>query len=187
MTGRFPDFMVDVETTGTQPDRTAMIQLAAVRFNLAERTIDTTSMFNQALFIPPHRFWDEDTRGWWGSQKPDILDEIFRRMRDPQEVMWEFFHWTGGFDQYEAPRFWAKPTSFDFSFVASYFKDYGISNPFSFRQATDLNSFIRGLARDSSIINFKSEFPGGDAHNAIFDCIAQIDNVFKAMEHYAAT
>ena len=79
----FYDVMVDLETTGTSPDETAMIQLAAVKFNLAEGTVDSTDMFNRCLSIPPKRFWDEGTRQWWGQQKREILLDIYARMEDP--------------------------------------------------------------------------------------------------------
>lgn len=181
-TGKYFDVMVDVETTGTDFNHTAMIQLAAVRFNLAERSVDSSNMFNRALLIPPGRFWDEGTREWWGRQKREILHDIYARMEDPKTVMDAFADWIG-YAPEQPVRFWAKPTSFDFSFVASYFNQYGIPNPFHFRWATDVNSFIRGLAADPSVEQFKIDFQG-DAHNALIDCINQINCVFQAVDHY---
>ncbi len=187
MVNKFYDVMVDIETTGVQPNRTAMIQLAAVRFNLAEQTVDSSDMFNKALFIPNTRFWQESTRDWWTQQKPTILNEIYMKMEEPAVVMQEFSDWAlNGGNSEEPLRFWAKPTSFDFSFVQSYLDDYGIYNPFHFRYATDMNSFIRGLANDSSVATFANPDFQGDAHNAIFDVINQIDTVFKAVNHYNA-
>jgi len=177
--------MVDIETTGTRPDRNAMIQLAAVRFNLEERTVDASDMFNRCLLIPPNRFWDESTRSWWGQQKRDILDDIYFRMEDPKTVMEAFSQWSLKAGSGEPLRFWAKPTTFDFSFVQSYLNDYEVYNPYHFRWAVDMNSFIRGLGASSKIESFYNEFQG-DAHNAIFDVINQIDCVFKAKDHYHA-
>jgi len=182
MENQFYDVMVDVETTGTQPEHTAMIQLAAVRFNLKARAIDTTSMFNRCLLIPAGRFWDEDTRQWWGQQKREVLQDIYSRMEDPAKVMRDFVEWVGH-PGAEPLRFWAKPTTFDYSFVQSYCRQFDVMNPFHFRFATDMNSYIRGLAKDPSLPTFKTDFQG-DAHNALFDVINQIDAVFKAEEHY---
>ena len=177
------DVMIDVETTGTDSSHSAMIQLAAVKFNLAERKIDTGSMFNRCLRIPPNRFWSEDTRQWWGQQKRSVLDGIYANMEDPHTVMTDFATWSG-YSPEQPLRFWAKPTSFDFNFVASYFNQYEIMNPYHFRFATDMNSFIRGMARDSSVPTFKNDEFVGDAHNALHDVINQIDTLFKAVDHY---
>lgn len=182
MGNQFYDIMVDVETTGTDPSHAAIIQLAAVRFNLEERTVDSTNMFDRALTIPPGRFWDESTREWWGRQKRDVLMGIYSRMQDPATVMSEFADWVG-YTPDQPIRFWAKPTSFDFTFVASYFNQFGIPNPFHFRWATDVNSFIRGLAGDSSVETFRVDFQG-DAHNALIDVLNQISAVFQAADHY---
>ncbi|WP_157385579.1 3'-5' exoribonuclease [Mesorhizobium sp. STM 4661] len=181
-TGTFCDVMCDIETGGTRPDHAPILQIAAVKFNLAEKTVDTTSMFDRCLLIPPGRYWDESTRQWWGEQKRSILQDIYPRMEDPRTVMQAFADWAG-YSPIQPLRFWAKPTSFDFSFVASYFTDFEIMNPFHFRFATDMNSYIRGMAGDSSLPTFKTDFVG-DAHNAIYDTINQIDAVFKATEHF---
>lgn len=182
----FNDIMVDIETTGLNSTDNAMIQLAAVRFNLKERTIDTESMFNRCLSMPPRRYWDEGTRHWWSQQKRSVLEEIYSKMEDPRTVMDDYVKWVG-YTPEEPNRFWSKPLSFDWGFIATYLADYEIPNPFHFRWATDQNSFIRGLARDASVEQFKTPFIGGDAHNALFDVISQIDTLFKATDHYEAT
>lgn len=178
----YPDYMIDIETTGTAPDRTAMIQLAAVRFNFAERAVDTTSMFNRCLLVPAHRFWDQGTREWWGKQKKEVLRDIYSRMEDPKTVLEAFNEWVGP-SQDVPRRFWAKPTHFDFSFMQSYFKDYDLHFPFHYRSAIDLNSFIRGVGGDPGAKPFENDFKG-DAHNAIVDVLNQIDTLFKAVKHY---
>ena len=180
----YPDIMVDVETTGLSIDDSAMIQLAAVRFNLKERTIDNSSMFNKALAIPPKRYWDEGTRRWWSEQKRSILEDIYARMEDPHNVMQEFADWVG-YSPLVPHRFWAKPIHFDYPFVQSYLSQFGIANPFHFRWATDVNSYIRGMANNPDVEQFKTGTFHGDAHNAIFDVINQIDALFQASEHYS--
>ena len=176
----FQDCMVDVETTGLNSGRNAMIQLAAVRFNVHDGTIDTSSMFDECLMIPPHRFWDEGTRGWWMTQKRSILEGIYSRMRDPREVMRKFTEWCGPAGLL---RFWAKPTSFDFPFVQSYCADYGLVMPFNFRESIDLRSFAAGVGfpgpRFEPDVN-REEY---EQHNALQDVILQIEWVLKIAEH----
>lgn len=185
MEPKFFDVMVDIETTGTDPGNNAIIQLAAVKFNLETRQLNTESMFNRCMFVPPRRYWDESTRSWWSQQKREILADIYQRMEDPKIVLESFSEWSraGGTD--EPLRFWAKPSHFDYSFVQNYLNQYEVYNPYHFRWATDLNSFIRGRANSSQVEQFKNDFQG-DAHNALFDCINQIDCLFKAVDHYSS-
>lgn len=184
MDTKYYDYMCDVETTGTDPGNSAIIQLAAVRFNLDTREIDTTSMFNRCMFIPPRRYWEEGTRSWWSQQKREILADIYSRMEDPKTVLEDFSEWALESGSEQPLRFWGKPTHFDYAFVQNYLNQFGVYNPFHFRFATDLNSFIRGRANSSKVEQFKSDFQG-DAHNALYDCINQIDNLFKAVDHYS--
>lgn len=180
----YPDIMVDIETTGLSPDLSAVIQIAAVRFNLKERSVDSSSMFNRCLAIPQRRFWDEGTRQWWSEQKRSVLMEIYAKMQDPKEVMQEFVDWVGYTP--EVPhRFWAKPLSFDYPFIQSYLTQFNIPNPFHFRWATDQNSYIRGIANDVDVEQFKTGDFKGDAHNALFDVLNQIDTLFQASDFYA--
>lgn len=170
----FPDAMIDIETTGTSPDRTAMIQVAGVRFNLYERTVDH-HFFNRSLLMPPHRFWDEGTRQWWNQQKRGVLQGIMDAAEDPRQVLQDFTDWgaMGGGDA----TFWSKPTTFDFMFIQSYVKDYELAMPWSFRRANDMNSFLRALYFPNPIPPTDIEF-GGDAHNALFDVLHQIKELF---------
>ena len=138
---QYPDIMCDIETTGTDPSRTAMIQLAAVRFNIVEGTVDTSSFFKQNLAIPPGRFWDEGTRKWW-SKMPTLRDSILNNCRPAKVVMEEFQAWVvKGFVGDQPTRFWSKPQSFDWPFVSSYFEQYEMANPMSFREAVDMRSY----------------------------------------------
>lgn len=173
----FTDVMVDIETTGTQPNRSAMIQLAAVKFNLDARTV-SPQMFDRSLVIPPWRGWDEDTREWWAKQ-PDTLYKIVANSEDPKVVMSDFTHWAmqpGG-----QLRFWAKPTTFDFMFVSSYLRDYDLPQPFSYRDANDMNSYLRGLYAPADIDRNDEPTMNGMAHDAIFDVLHQI----KVLFHHA--
>jgi hypothetical protein len=172
----FPDVMVDVETTGTSPDRTAMIQLAAVKFSLKDGTV-SHDFFDRCLEIPAHRFWAEDTRHWWMQQKRSVLDDIFRRMENPVTVMQDFVRWVIGDGSVQGPTFWSKPSHFDFMFVSSYCKDYGLPMPFHFRVANDMNSYIRGLYAGGEVPADNIEFEG-DVHNALMDSLHQISVLF---------
>lgn len=171
----FPDIMVDIETTGTDFDKNHIIQIAAVRFNLRERTIDH-QFFDRALMPAPGRFWDEDTRSWWLKDKREILDGIMKRMEPVRGVLEDL-------QRFAPPDavFWAKPTHFDYSFLSSYFKQYELSNPFAYYRAKDLRSFTEGLSFPEPSKDWTKELPfTGPAHNALFDTLHQISALFEA-------
>lgn len=179
----YPDVMVDIETTGTRPDTTAIIQLAAVKFNLAEGTVDH-NFFDRALMIPPTRFWDEDTREWWLSDKADILQGIYSRMENPKMVLEDLAAWANNDRDFNQPlRFWSKPLSFDFPFISSYFREFEITNPWNFREANDQNTWIRArfFPEEAPPIEKELDFVG-DAHNALQDTLHQVKVLFEAYE-----
>lgn len=172
------DIMVDVETTGVMPDRHAIIQIAAVRFNLETGEVDP-AFFNQALHIPPTRSWMESTRDWW-AKMPAVYAEIHKRKREPKIVLDEFKVWLGN----DKVRLWGKPSHFDHVFLSSYFHDFEIGNPFHFRDTNDVNSFIRGKYFPHNPPDFEKEVPfQGPAHNALFDALHQIEFLMEAMKH----
>lgn len=176
----YPDVMVDTETTGLSPDHNGIIQLAAVRFNYREGTIDVENMFDRCLKVPGNRFWDPKTLQWWQKQKTSILQGIIARQEDPYLVLSGFADWVGR-DHTEGPRFWAKPTHFDFPLYQSYLHQYGLFENFHYRSARDLNSFMCGLADDPVTQKIEQEIDFiGDQHNAVHDCLHQIRVLFEA-------
>lgn len=175
----FPDVMLDLETTGLNKAHCAIIQLAAVRFNLAERTIDTASMFDRCLGIPQHKFWQEGARKFW-SKRPEVLQSIYARMEDPQQVLKDFRVWVDGQDSV----MWGKPSHFDHAFLDVYYDENESQIPFHYRKVNDMNSFIRGRYFPLPQPNWEQDLPfNGAAHNALHDCIHQISILFSVMDH----
>lgn len=175
-----PDIMVDLETTGVDAGDCAIIQIAAVKFNL--ETGEVGDMFDQALSIPAGRYWEEQCRDWWLKDKREVLMSIFKRMRDPMTVLQEFQQWVmAGWDSTMEPvRFWSKPTHFDFTFLQGYFKQFDIINPFHYRHANDMNSFIRARYFPELAPNWELDLPfEGPQHQALFDALHQIKVLFK--------
>lgn len=176
----FPDLMVDVETTGTQPNRNAMIQLAAVKFNLKTRDVSPV-IFNRCLRIPKWRTWDEDTRAWWKKQ-PAVLDSIVAKGEKPDVVMRDFVDFVQKDKGYDPVKFWAKPSTFDYPFVTSYLTDFNEPIPFSFRETEDMNSFLRGIYFPNPIDRTDEPELKGVAHDAIYDVLHQIKVLFHHVD-----
>lgn len=173
------DYMIDLETTGTNAEETAIIQLAAVRFNRITKEIDH-KWFDRCMVVPPGRYWDEDTREWWLNTNPKLLAEILQRGEDTATVMKAFVDWVNAGSSIQPKVFWAKPLTFDFVFIASYLRQFGHFQPFSFREAVDLNSYLLGRGHENRREFWKGIEPVGDAHNAINDCLYQIRAVINA-------
>lgn len=173
------DIMVDIETTGTNPDRNGIIQIAAVKFNRHTQEV-CHEFFDECLDLPLYRFWNEGTRQWWhGPKNKAVLESICARQQPWHEVLTRFASWC-----YPAHHltFWSKPTTFDFMFLSSYFSDLDIANPFHYRSANDLNSFLRGKYFPNPVPDLSLDMDG-PAHNAIFDVLYQIKLLFAHMNN----
>jgi oligoribonuclease (3'-5' exoribonuclease) len=168
----YTDCMVDIETNGTDPDRSSIIQICAVKFNLETRDV-SPDIFNKCLAPRKRRDWDSDTKAWW-SKMPDLHKSIVARMEKPLDVFQSLTKWVG----YDNLRFWGKPTIFDFSFIDSYYKDYDMENPFHWRSARDLNSYMAGLRHNPAQPDV-SDIPFvGTEHDAKDDTLHQIKLLF---------
>src|SRR5213592_1550808 len=139
------DIMVDLETTGTDPDHCAIFQIAAVKFDPETKEVSPV-IFNRSLTFAPNRFWEEGGRQFW-SKMPDIYQKIIETAEPTSRVLTDFYAWCikdqpnidGGW------RLWAKPITFEWAFLSSYYRQYDIPMPFHYRYARDLNSYVAGM------------------------------------------
>ncbi len=174
----FSDVMVDLETTHTMPDRGHILEIGAVKFNLETREIDH-NFFNRAMSMAmPHRGWSESTRSWWMTQNQETLRNIMAKMEHPKEVMRDFVDWAAPAGSL---RFWSKPSHFDFNFVSSYLTDLELPQMFSFRDANDLNTFLRSQYWPQPVPADGIEFQGS-VHTGLMDSLHQISVLFHHMD-----
>jgi len=175
--------MVDIETTGLQPNASAIIQIGAVPFNFDTKEIDTDNMYCQSLTMPKNRYWNSGTEDFWLGQNRETYMSIMAKARPYKEVVKEFYNWciqrmlaTEEGDL----RWWSKGWM-DHATVDSYFLDAGLDMPFNFRQAKDMRSFIAGLSGEATYEDPKVEMVGTH-HNALHDCLTQLRMLFKAKD-----
>lgn len=182
------DIMTDIETTGTRPDRHHVMSLAGVAFNWHEGLVSPDT-FYVTMSMPGWRSWDEDTRAWWGRQKTETFQAATENPVSLAEGMWRYQQWvrkvTGALEQ---PRLWAKPISFEWPFIESCFRDAEVDNPFFFRDAIDMQSFIRGMRMNPAAPAFDKQVPFvGNEHHALDDTFHQIVVALTAKAKFATT
>ena len=165
----FTDIMVDLETTDINPQKGAILQIAAVKFNLDTNEV-SPHFFDRCLKIPHSRRWSESTNAWWHNDKTEILQDICNRSEPWQQVIQDFADYCYPVDSL---RFWSKPSHFDYQFLQCYFEDAELAFPFRHYRAMDLRSFINGLHYPEKVPNVNVPFDG-PAHNAIWDTLHQL-------------
>lgn len=169
-------YSVDIESTGTDPEHTAVIQLAAIEFDLDGKQLIPTRVFDRCMYIPESRRWDESTRDFWMSQPKHVLDNIWNRMEDPKIVLKAFGEWMGYADE---NYIWAKPTSFEMPFLSSYYREFEVPQPWHYRNGMDVNTWLRAKGIENPT-KWAKEIPFvGDVHDAIADCIHQARTVIS--------
>lgn len=181
------DFQVDIETTGTTGSRCAMLQLAIVPFDFSLGRI-SQRVFCENLVMPWSRLWEEPTRDWWAKQDPAVWQRVTENPQPVRDVLYraqQFVRDVSG--ALYQPRLWAKPISFEWPFLQSYFAEFDVDNPFHFRDCIDLQSFIRGMRNNPGAPAFDYEVPMiGDAHYALDDCYHQTAVALTAKQKFGA-
>jgi len=180
----FTDMMVDVETTGNDdPSVFGCFHVAAIKFNA--KTGEIGPMFDRVPELLPRRHWTGDTRDFWLGRNREVYNRIIARS-EPALPVWQAFHAfcldgapDGGF------RFWGKPITFDWTVIASHFLQLGMTMPFHYRLARDLNTYIAALRDDPAHPDMEKQVPfNGDKHNGLHDAAFQIDMLMEAQRQH---
>lgn len=176
---KFKDFMIDVETTGLNPGRHAMIQLSAVAFDFKSQRILTDQFYDSYLTIPPWRSFSTDTLQWWLSKNKLVYDHICANQGDIVQALVGLAEFVKHYASDERPNFWMR-RPFDWMFVESYFGDFEIPNPFSYKNVIEMTSFMKGvnLCDTMPLVEVQKQ---GDSHNAYWDCVNQINLLLAAV------
>lgn len=165
-------WMVDIETTGLEPNRNAILSIGLLRFdyNTFEATADG---IYERIAIPAGRVWDADTEKWWHQQSPEAYNEaVYSGARENPDVIVYYIAKTVKPGSY----FWSKPAHFDYPFVASYMKDYlsnNVKNPFNYRKVIDVRSYITGMGPSAVLAadSYEKMNASQPNHMPINDCL----------------
>lgn len=182
--GTLTHIMVDVETTGTDPQLAGIIQLAAIKFNADTGEIGGT--FDRCPTLLPRRRWEDSTRDFWRKNKP-VYDGIVARQEPARQVFQDFANFCCDGAPFGGFVFVAKPVKFDWPLVESHMVDLDITFPFAHSAYLDLHSYVSGLRGSARRSDIENEVPfptGGAQHNALHDCAYQIDLIRHAKRRH---
>lgn len=190
-------YMLDIETNGLSPITNGMTSFALVKFKLNAPSLHASIIdarhfrINTAVNIDMFRVPNKETRQWRRDNGVNEIENVLPRLDSVQDIVECFgnFHMqtkTGS----HPPNLFALHTEFDIAFVRGYFEAAGeeLTDIFPHRNNWEIASLIRGMNQDLHEIrneikhtqimesvsnqllidNFKP-------HNAVYDCIRQVE------------
>lgn len=172
--------MVDIETLGTDPG-SVITQIAAVEFD-SKGKIGKTFLTNikiadsvkQGLTIDP------DTVLFWLQQSDEARNSLVAGQQEAISLDFALYEFTG-FVQSLKPsqlQVWGNSNRFDFGLLAAAYKAIGKPIPWLHRLERDVRTLVSFHEEAKASTPFK-----GTKHNAVDDCLHQIEYCTKIMKN----
>lgn len=177
--------MIDAETLDTEPSA-VVLELSTVLFDVEstyQPITPATYIFDRNHQVSVYRTVSQDTLDWWDEKLSDKSyappDKIYLEQlhtnksvnitpMDAHTAITESLKQVTGY-------IWCKGASFDFPIIKSFFRSFGLSDPFSdnknYRKQMDLRTY-ETIARDMGFTEYTTHRKG--AHISFDDCIDQI-------------
>lgn len=155
--------MVDVETTGPVPGLYAMIQLGAV---VVEPGLKRT-FYGEFQPERDHEIQDE------ALTVVGVTREQIKGYPPSSITIKDFHRWVKEVAGDSRPVFVSDNNGFDYSFVAYYFENWGLDNPFGWT-SVNLGSLYKGVER-SMFKNFKHLRRTPHTHNPVDDAMGNAE------------
>ena len=167
--------MIDIETLAVSPSAT-ILTIGAQGFNPYDDGFNDTTYYQRInLECQSQRDIDESTVEWWGKQAEDVQNEALGdgpdrvdlkiALEDLSKIIWK------------ADTVWSQG-SFDFVILENAFKSYGINLPWQYYKVRDCRTILSLAPKLGKLEN---------SHNALEDCINQIDALQKTFKHLNIT
>ena len=169
------DVMIDIETMST--DTNALIlTIGAIKFDRTQ--YDKCDMKLDSFYrrmdvdtLDGVFHIDEKTRKWWNSQTEDVRYEaLVNPDRIPlKTALLDFNEWFG-----KSRYVWANGSSFDIPILENAYKICDVPIPWDFWNVRDVRTIM-----DVANVR-KSDIGINNAHNALYDCVWQVNAVKKS-------
>ena len=173
------NLMVDIETTGVNGHKNAILQIGAVPFDLGILGIGQNG-FKMSLTMPSDRTWMDSTKKWWEETNPTVLKKIQSEAINFAVVLAKFKKYVESFNG--DVLFWSNHP-FDWLFIEDYFEEYGIKSPFKYDSFRDVDSYIAALVGEANLFKYKPEADKVQEHDALYDCLLQVDWLFNSIKN----
>jgi len=175
------NIMVDIETLGTDSD-TMILTIGAIPFtNEAKIVAPKTEWFYKKVDLNSYKKYKNDfsmdynTLIWWLKQDDKPRYEAFiEKPRDPIDVVMEdFAKWLIKTTNNDI-RIWSHGKDFDTVVLQHAFKVVSVDCPWTYWNTRDTRTVYSMAGIDMRDITIPEGF---DAHNALGDCLKQIDGL----------
>ena len=167
------DLMLDIETLATTPDATILTIGAQGFCPFSDRFTDVTyyrrlsieSQADRAVDYTP----ETGTVAWWGKQTEEAQEEAMGDGDDRVDIVTAL----GELSKiaWKHSRIWANGTTFDMVILEDAFRQHGLPCPWQFWQVMDARTIYKLTGAPKL----------GNNHNALADCVNQIDLLQKSI------
>jgi len=166
------DLMIDIETLDVLPTST-ILTIGAQGFDpFTDRFTDVTYYERCDLESQDDRTIDNGTVAWWGQQSADAQEEALGDTGQPRIALKEALEILSKII-WKHDRIWANGTTFDMVILENAFKQNGMNLPWKYWQVMDARTVYKMVPAVGKL---------GNNHNALADCVNQIDMLQKAMQ-----
>lgn len=193
----YQPIMVDCETIGLQPNKNAVMQIAAVAFD----PVTFAPQEEITIYLPlveqikSGRVADPKTVEWWGNQNAKVLQDIMDEVAKCGSVADELQKLTDWVTEkcrrgktFAKATFWAKPVAFDFPFVDGLYQDAKVTPVFSYREVMDMHTHIVTMFQSIFYHTYNYPLPRGAAVDMYWwfnDYMKELDENVKDSAHNA--
>lgn len=170
------DVMVDIETLAVSPDAT-ILTIGAQGFDpFSDRFTSDTFYARISLESQEGRAVDDGTVEWWSQQNEASREEAFgednrlplkEALEQLTPILWK------------AERIWANGVTFDMVILEHAFKSNGLNMPWKYFQVMDARTIYK--------MNTEMRMSQSNSHNALEDCVNQIDFLQKCLKNMGIT
>lgn len=162
------DLMIDIETAGTKAG-CAVLSIGAVYFDRETKAVG--DKFYASMGTKSFAFGEQEkaTMDWWAKQSPEARLAAFGGTDEPLVVAKAF----AAFVQPKCKP-WGNGSIFDIVILEAWFATLGVECPWKFWNVRDVRTAV-----DLMDLNTGPELRVGEHHNALDDCLTQINWLFS--------